>query len=171
MAAEGGSKTLRRARRGSLTLASAPQLSSGKLPQTPKPPSTPTYSPEETWMWIKDVAEGFVLGKLVAENPDGSATAEVAGATRVVEPKARGPKVLDPATLSEPEADMVRMVAVDEPSILHNVKLRFAMDRIYTNIGTILVSANPFTVRVRRAVPPHPAAPRHPATPPPCTVY
>jgi myosin heavy subunit len=40
--------------------------------------------------------------------------------------------------------DMVKMEEVNDATILHNLKLRFASDLVYTNIGTILVSVNPF---------------------------
>ncbi len=40
--------------------------------------------------------------------------------------------------------DMVRMEEVNDATILHNLQLRFAADLVYTNIGTILVSVNPF---------------------------
>ena len=40
---------------------------------------------------------------------------------------------------------MVRMGDVNEATILHNLRARFLEDNVYTNIGTILVSINPFT--------------------------
>jgi myosin heavy subunit len=40
--------------------------------------------------------------------------------------------------------DMVKMEEVNDATILHNLKLRFLNDLVYTNIGTILVSVNPF---------------------------
>ena len=40
--------------------------------------------------------------------------------------------------------DMVKMNEVCEGSILYNLKQRFAKDLIYTNIGDILVSLNPY---------------------------
>lgn len=39
---------------------------------------------------------------------------------------------------------MVRMGDVNEATILHNLRARFIQDVVYTNIGTILVSINPF---------------------------
>jgi hypothetical protein len=46
--------------------------------------------------------------------------------------------------LQEDFPDMVKMNEVCEGSILHNLKKRFANDEIYTNIGDILVSLNPY---------------------------
>ena len=40
--------------------------------------------------------------------------------------------------------DMVKMEDVNDATILHNLTLRFSNDLVYTNIGTILVSVNPF---------------------------
>jgi myosin heavy subunit len=40
---------------------------------------------------------------------------------------------------------MVRMGDVNEATILHNLRARFVEDVVYTNIGSILVSINPFT--------------------------
>ena len=40
--------------------------------------------------------------------------------------------------------DMVKMEEVNEATILHNLKYRFQNGDIYTNIGRILVSLNPF---------------------------
>ena len=39
---------------------------------------------------------------------------------------------------------MVRMEEVNEATILHNLKQRFLNGDIYTNIGRIVVSINPF---------------------------
>ena len=40
--------------------------------------------------------------------------------------------------------DMVNLKQLDEPSILHNLRMRFSHDEIYTYIGDILISVNPF---------------------------
>ena len=40
--------------------------------------------------------------------------------------------------------DMVRMEEVNDATILHNLRCRFQNGDIYTNIGRILVSINPF---------------------------
>jgi myosin heavy subunit len=40
--------------------------------------------------------------------------------------------------------NMVRFKHLREPSILHNLRERFAQDEIYTSVGDILVAVNPF---------------------------
>ena len=50
---------------------------------------------------------------------------------------------MDEQSLS-PIDNMVELKELNEASILHNLRLQFAQDKIYTNVGTILVSVNPF---------------------------
>lgn len=40
--------------------------------------------------------------------------------------------------------DLVNISDLNEMSILHNLRIRFKEDRIYTNISSILISVNPF---------------------------
>ena len=44
----------------------------------------------------------------------------------------------------EPVDDMVSMNDLNEQTILHNLRLRFQKNMIYTNVGAILVAVNPF---------------------------
>ena len=44
----------------------------------------------------------------------------------------------------EGHQNMVALKQLNDASILHNLRLRFQQDEIYTNNGTILVSLNPF---------------------------
>ena len=39
---------------------------------------------------------------------------------------------------------MVALNDLNEASILHNLRMRFKKDKCYTDVGTILVSVNPF---------------------------
>ena len=40
--------------------------------------------------------------------------------------------------------DLVNISDLNEMSILHNLRIRFKEDLIYTNISSILISVNPF---------------------------
>ena len=42
------------------------------------------------------------------------------------------------------QSDLVLLDSLDEGLVLHNIRQRYMADRIYTGIGTILVSVNPF---------------------------
>lgn len=43
-----------------------------------------------------------------------------------------------------PVDDMIKLEGLSEASILHNVRSRFRQDQIYTWIGSILISVNPY---------------------------
>lgn len=40
--------------------------------------------------------------------------------------------------------DLVGLVHLHEPAILHNLRIRFEADQIYTSTGPILLAVNPF---------------------------
>lgn len=48
------------------------------------------------------------------------------------------PGVLDGA------ADLTGLTYLNEPSILHGLALRYAVDAIYTHAGPVLIALNPF---------------------------
>lgn len=39
---------------------------------------------------------------------------------------------------------MIQLAYLNEPSVLHNLRVRYAIDQIYTYTGTILIAVNPF---------------------------
>lgn len=45
---------------------------------------------------------------------------------------------------ANPIANMVELKELNEAAILHNLRMRFNTNEIYTNVGSILVSVNPF---------------------------
>jgi hypothetical protein len=141
MAAAGSKAALRRARRGSLSISAAPLLSQSHLsPKVEQPGADITQllgaGDTEAWYWVRDYSEGFALGKLLIENHDRTFVFELAGGREVVLPQLEvGPAVEDRAALLESFADMVKMVDVNEPNILHNLRQRFENDEIYTSIG------------------------------------
>lgn len=101
----------------------------------------------ERWTWITDDKEGFVPAKVLREaGPanDPAAALEVEyGVSRSVKtvPRAQlGPAIVRIAELRQHQEDLVRMGEVNEATILHCLRMRFAEDTIYTNIGSILVS-------------------------------
>ena len=71
--------------------------------------------------------------------------AKKSGRRRVDAQEAQRGLPLDPNHLTRaPTADLVTLPSVDEAMILHNLQRRFAADEIYTSIGSILISLNPF---------------------------
>ncbi len=88
-------------------------------------------------MWVSDPEQCFVPSKVLKENPDGTTEVEVgaAASVRVVKKSELGPLILRIADLKSSFEDMVRMTDVNEATILHNLRMRFTDDHIYTNIG------------------------------------
>lgn len=39
---------------------------------------------------------------------------------------------------------MIQLAYLNEPSVLNNLKIRYAIDQIYTYTGSILIAVNPF---------------------------
>jgi hypothetical protein len=100
----------------------------------------------EKMIWTTDPVECFVPARVLKELPNGDMELEV-GASAVVKTVKKadlGAWILNSADLRVGFEDMVRMTDVNEATILHNLRIRFMQDEIYTNIGTILVSINPF---------------------------
>jgi len=50
----------------------------------------------------------------------------------------------NPEAMNSAIADLVNISDLNEMSILHNLRIRFKEDKIYTNISSILISVNPF---------------------------
>ena len=46
--------------------------------------------------------------------------------------------------LDHPPSDLIKLVHVNRPGILHTLRTRFMNDQIYTSIGPILVALNPY---------------------------
>jgi myosin heavy subunit len=59
--------------------------------------------------------------------------------------QSKGILPMDPESLLQ-MSNMVSLKQLNNGSILHNLRLRFMNDEIYTAIGTILVSVNPFKI-------------------------
>lgn len=59
-----------------------------------------------------------------------------------------GAQPMDPQSLESIE-NMVKINDLNEAAVLHDLRLRFKKDVIYTYVSSILVSVNPFKVRAR----------------------
>ena len=43
-----------------------------------------------------------------------------------------------------PKEDLINLPSLSEEALLHNLRVRYSEDKIYTSIGDILISVNPF---------------------------
>jgi len=100
-----------------------------------------------SYVFVPDEDAGYLAAVVESSFEQGKA-----GQVKLVDSKRRiklGPEEsakaveMDAQSL-EPLEDMVMLKKLDEPAILHNLRLRYKRDDIYTNIGTILVAVNPF---------------------------
>jgi hypothetical protein len=102
-------------------------------------------SSAEKWIWVPDPVQAFLPSKVVKEFPNGDTEVELASsAIKLVKKADLGPLILRVSDLKNSFEDMVRMGDVNEATILHNLRMRYLEDLIYTNIGSILVAINPF---------------------------
>jgi myosin heavy subunit len=67
------------------------------------------------------------------------------GENHVLDPKAsQFCEECNPEAMDSQISDLVNISDLNEMSILHNLRIRFKEDKIYTNISSILISVNPF---------------------------
>jgi myosin heavy subunit len=93
------------------------------------------------WFWIPDEEDGFLPAKHLGgddfETKKGQRKQVKGKATKLIVP-------LKYSALSRLEQDLVLLDNLDDGMILYDLKERFLKNEIYSNIGTILVSVNPF---------------------------
>ena len=97
------------------------------------------------WRWIPDEEYAWVAGRELERFDDGSAECEVDSTGEIVVVPASSPDwPLLKSSLMHLEEDLVLVDNMNEGLIIHNLRERFKQNKIYTNIGTILISVNPF---------------------------
>jgi myosin heavy subunit len=102
-------------------------------------------------VWLPDDTDLFLPAKVMSKFEPGKpgvvatvATSNNLGSNRKLSAnETKDLLPMDPQSLKMVD-DMVTLKQLDKASILHNLRLRFEKDTIYTNIGSILVAVNPF---------------------------
>eukprot|EP00924_Labyrinthula_sp_SR-Ha-C_P015036 augustus_masked-scaffold_9-processed-gene-6.5-mRNA-1 protein AED:0.07 eAED:0.07 QI:0/-1/0/1/-1/1/1/0/1819 len=100
-----------------------------------------------TYVWVPDADDVVIPAKVETTfSPGSAATVTRLDNNRTVKLSAEEtePIITMHAQSLEPLPDMVGFKELHEFSILHNLRLRFANNDIYTSIGRILTSVNPF---------------------------
>jgi len=100
-----------------------------------------------SWVWFPDQREGYVPAKLVSTRPDGRSVVRLENGDEAVSPRGSSVLPLDKASLARTEDDLTLLDSLDEGLIIHNIRERFVnSQKIYTWIGTILISINPYEI-------------------------
>ncbi|KAL0143517.1 P-loop containing nucleoside triphosphate hydrolase protein [Mucor lusitanicus] len=98
---------------------------------------------EKKWVWIQDDKEGYVRGHVIKEEEEGS-DVEVEyerGGTAMVSPSKIQP--MNPPKFDMVD-DMAELTYLNEPSVIHNLTLRYKANHVYTYSGLFLVAVNPY---------------------------
>jgi hypothetical protein len=112
----------------------------------PKELETPDEAARDgDWYWLSDPVEAYVPGRKV-NSTGGKVQFEKENGGYVSLPAAEA-KALEPlnwSNLRTKTNDLVLLDVMNPPLIMYNLAKRFAENEIYTNVGTILISCNPY---------------------------
>ena len=100
----------------------------------------------EGYWWVPDETEVFVIGQKIGEPlANGLIRFTVGGSKQVSANKDQCyPSRVSTANAVPAPDDLVSIPDVNQPSILACTKIRFLRRQIYTDIGAVLMSLNPF---------------------------
>ncbi|KAL6056612.1 myosin-5 isoform X3, variant 2 [Balamuthia mandrillaris] len=110
-----------------------------------KPAELQGEESSEEYIWIPHPTHGYLPGRFIQSAYDGTSDVVTLDGEQlnVKEKQHELLKVLRSA-LDKNVSDLVQMDNINEAMIVHNLRKRFTNNQIYTNIGTILISVNPF---------------------------
>lgn len=98
------------------------------------------------WFWVPDESQGYIVGKVEHEYYDGNTTVRTPDGSEVEVEIPKG-KELIPVKLSSLKKltdDLVKLEDINDPFIVHNLRERCKTNDIYTYVGDILISVNPY---------------------------
>jgi myosin V len=124
----------------------------------------------QNWWFAEHPTQGFVCGQKVQTYFDGST--DLALENGEIFNVASGVELTkaDRVSMQKDMNDLVQLDDITEPMITNLLRMRFGKDKIYTNVGTILVAVNPYkrlplytpsvideyAHKGKRELPPHP---------------
>ncbi|KAI7899293.1 P-loop containing nucleoside triphosphate hydrolase protein [Cokeromyces recurvatus] len=98
---------------------------------------------EKRWVWIEDDKKGYVRGHIINEDIDKDAI-EIEydnGGTAIVSQSMIQP--MNPPKFDMVD-DMAELTHLNEPSVIHNLTVRYKANHVYTYSGLFLVAVNPY---------------------------
>ena len=103
---------------------------------------------EARYCFVPDSKEVFIICSVIGTSNDNTTLTlrEVSGSvSRTLTSKASDVvPIISMQELEIPPSDLIKLIHVNRPAILHTLRTRFLRDCIYTSIGSILVALNPF---------------------------
>eukprot|EP00091_Calanus_sinicus_P000213 TRINITY_DN10155_c0_g1_i1.p1 TRINITY_DN10155_c0_g1~~TRINITY_DN10155_c0_g1_i1.p1 ORF type:complete len:190 (-),score=57.67 TRINITY_DN10155_c0_g1_i1:241-810(-) len=95
-------------------------------------------------VWVGDPKAGFILGRIVEFADDGPVVQPL---DRALKPVLTTYDRMYPAEEEDKKEvdDNCSLMYLNEATLLNNVKLRYAKDKIYTYVANILVAVNPYS--------------------------
>ncbi|PHZ15091.1 myosin 1 [Rhizopus microsporus ATCC 52813] len=96
---------------------------------------------EKKWVWIEDDNEGYVRGHIINENNDKVEIEYESGRTAFV--SSAKIKPMNPPKFDMVD-DMAELTHLNEPSVIHNLTVRYKANHVYTYSGLFLVAVNPY---------------------------
>ena len=97
------------------------------------------------WFWMPQKGDAFVPCRLVCKNTNGSWSVESEdGQSHNIGKKKLPLEPLQWPQLRHLVHDLVLLDVMNRPLILHNLRERYTDNKIYTNVGSILIALNPY---------------------------
>ncbi|KAI9002018.1 P-loop containing nucleoside triphosphate hydrolase protein [Gaertneriomyces semiglobifer] len=96
---------------------------------------------QQKWVWISDKEEGYLAGTIASENGESVEINLLNGTKRSV--NINDTEKMNPPKFDKAE-DMADLTYLNEASVVHNLKLRYLSNLIYTYSGLFLVAVNPY---------------------------
>ena len=95
------------------------------------------------YYWVPDAQEVWLPGMLMEDK--GSRLRVLIGGERTIDvDKAKCREISDRSVIFETTDDLISLGEVNDSAILNSTRLRFSQKIIYTSIGSVLMSVNPF---------------------------
>ncbi|KAJ2610710.1 class II myosin [Coemansia sp. RSA 1365] len=97
---------------------------------------------EKKWVWVPHEKEGYIAGYVVKEEANGAVVVHLMTG-RDVAVNINDTEKVNPPKFEKVE-DMADLGYLNEASVVHNLKQRYASNMIYTYSGLFLVAVNPY---------------------------
>ncbi|KAJ3082640.1 hypothetical protein HDU99_002055 [Rhizoclosmatium hyalinum] len=96
---------------------------------------------EKKWVWVHDKSEGYLAGWIIEEAGENAVVEFQDGSKRDL--NINDTEKMNPPKFDKVE-DMASLTYLNEASVIHNLRLRYLSNLIYTYSGLFLVAVNPY---------------------------